>query len=348
VFNQPDSLNPQADMTLTFTPITNVWLRLGRTWIDGTLSVDWVYFNRSKYERGTNNLYRVGVAREMNRLAVRALASRNSTRDRPNMEIDLRSQRFERIFMAEATYRLLSRTSFGGRFTNFQTTYDKDAFFLGASLPVELNRTTITNVALVKHTLTPLTTVQFEAGTEDEEFFQASRRIDGSRVVGTVTFDQSALLSGTASIGVKSLDPVNPALPNDRLTTANLNLTYRLLGSTQLMAQGTRDFMHSIDVLHPLQSQTAFMWTVQRQVRGPFDVLARYGHASIGLRDRIGGVVADEKRRESLRTFGGGLGYRLGFDKRVGFNLDSVKRSSSLDLRRFHALRYGVSITYER
>ena len=37
VFNQADADQPQSDFTMTFSPTTDVWLRMGRTWITGTV-----------------------------------------------------------------------------------------------------------------------------------------------------------------------------------------------------------------------------------------------------------------------------------------------------------------------
>ena len=44
VFNAASSDDPQSDFTMTFTPVTDLWLRMGRTWISGRIDVDWVYY----------------------------------------------------------------------------------------------------------------------------------------------------------------------------------------------------------------------------------------------------------------------------------------------------------------
>jgi hypothetical protein len=211
-----------------------------------------------------------------------------------------------------------------------------------------LNRTRVTKLAVVKHVLTPLTTISLEAGRENERFDSAIRNIDYTRVLANLTFQQSALVSGTASLGLRYIYPWNPALPDDRMLTGNVNLTYRLLGSTRLSALGSRDIQHSIDAEQPLMTQTGIVYSLQQQIYGPFDVLGRFGHASLGFHDRIGGVVSDAKRREHVRTIGGGAGYRLGADKRIGFTLDYMKRTSTLVARRFHGMKYGISVTYDR
>jgi hypothetical protein len=47
VFYQPDQLRPKSDFTMTVTPATDLWLRLGRTWLTGNINGS-VYCNASK------------------------------------------------------------------------------------------------------------------------------------------------------------------------------------------------------------------------------------------------------------------------------------------------------------
>ena len=79
VFNQADADHPQSDFTMTFSPATDLWLRMGRTWITGTVGVDWVYYNKFASERAANSALRIGVERTFNRLAVNGNARRLST-----------------------------------------------------------------------------------------------------------------------------------------------------------------------------------------------------------------------------------------------------------------------------
>jgi hypothetical protein len=76
--------------------------------------------------------------------------------------------------------------------------------------------------------------------------------------------------------------------------------------------------------------------------------MGRIGRHRMAYRDRVGASVQMSNRVDRMRSVGGGAGYRLGADKRVGFTLDYLERQSGLESRRFEGLQYGFSITYER
>jgi len=349
VFNQPDAARLPQDFTLTFTPTTNLWLRMGRTWFDGTAQVDWVYFNRYASERGANSNYRIGVNRTFNRLHLRAGAARLSTRDRPNFEIDARSQRFEKAFEGEIEMRTMGKTYISAKASHRTTTYDKDAVFLGNSLSRELNRTMATSALVVRHDLTTLTSLLLEVGRDHDRFeFTPLRDSDSTRVVGTIRLQPLALVSGTAAIGYRHFTPATPDVPRYSGAIASIGLSYSPLGTTRLGLQMARDVQYSIDFAHPYYVQTGVNLSAQQRVYGPFDVLGRMGTTRLAHRDRIGAVVQVSNRRDRVGTTGVGVGYRLGLDKRVGFTLDRIERSSNVDVLRYSGLRYGISVTYDR
>jgi hypothetical protein len=45
-------------------------------------------------------------------------------------------------------------------------------------------------------------------------------------------------------------------------------------------------------------------------------------------------------------TIGGGLGYRIGRDIRVSFDVEHQERTSDLNDRTYRGLRYGMSLSY--
>ena len=140
VFNDADPDLQQSDFTMTFTPTTNLWLRMGRTWLSGTIHADWVYYQRFASERSRNSTYRLEVSRTFNRLALTGSVNRLSTRERPGFEIDARSRRFERAFDGEATMRAFSKTHVGARAWRRRVEFDQEALFRNASLSAQLDR----------------------------------------------------------------------------------------------------------------------------------------------------------------------------------------------------------------
>jgi putative beta-barrel porin BBP2 len=348
VFNEADADPPQSDFTMTFTPATNLWLRMGRTWISGTIHVDWVYYNKFASERSMNTNFGVGISRAFNRLSFNAGASRLSTRDRPGYEIDARSQRLETLLEGEVGMRVLAKTHIGVRTWSRKTAFDQAAVFLGTPLARELNRTSSGSALVVRHDLTPLTSLAFEAGRDYERFaFSSLRDSNSTRVAGTVKFQPLALISGDASVGYRDFTPSLGDVPPYRGAIAAVNLSYRLLGTTRLGVQMNRDVQHSFEFNQPYYLQTGISGSVQQQVYGPFDVLARIGFNRLAYRDRVGAVVPQADRMDRVRSFGAGAGYRLGTDKRLGFSVDHQSRRTGLAGRPYKGLRVGMSLTYE-
>jgi hypothetical protein len=111
--------------------------------------------------------------------------------------------------------------------------------------------------------------------------------------------------------------------------------------------QAGRDVEYSYDEKQPYYLQTGFSASLTVQIYGPFDITGRYGSQHLSYETR-GGVAATEDRVDRVRTYGGGVGIRLGRDLRVGFNLDHYQRTSELPDRAYDGLRYGASVTYGR
>lgn len=348
VFNEAEADQPESDFTMTFSPNTDVWLRMGRTWVTGTVQIDWVYYNEFASERAANSAFRIGVDRTFNRVAVKGNARRLSTRDRPGYEIDARSQRFETQYDGEASVRVMSRTSVGATAFSRRTEFDEGAIFREANLSRELDRTTSGAGLVVRHTLTPLTSMALDVTRERERFVTSTfRDSDSTKAIGSVNFQPLALINGSASVGVRLFDPVPQDVPAFNGVITAVNLSYSLLGMTRFGVQASRDIQYSFEFSQPYYLESGITGSVQQQVFGPFDVLGRIGTRGLAYTDRIGAAVAVSNRTDRVNTVGIGAGYRMGTDKRFGFTLDRQHRTSTVPGRTFTGLRFGLSLTYE-
>ena len=92
VFNEPDSLNPKSDFTFTLTPQTDVWLRMGRSWLGGVVKDDLLWYQTYDSERASNESYTLGWLAPLTRVSFAAEANLLDTRDRVGFEIDARLQ----------------------------------------------------------------------------------------------------------------------------------------------------------------------------------------------------------------------------------------------------------------
>jgi hypothetical protein len=348
VFNQADADQPQSDFTMTFSPATDLWLRMGRTWITGRVGLDGVYYNEFASERAMNSALRIGVERTFNRLAVNGNARRLNTSDRPGYEIDARAQRFETQYDGEATVRVTSRTRVGATTFQRRTEFDEDEIFRQANLSRELDRTTSGTGLVVRHEWTSVTSLALDVTRERERFVTSQfRDSDSMKVMGNVSFQPLALINGTASVGIRQFDPVPADVPAFTGVITAVNLSYSLLGITRLGVEATRDIQYSFEFEQPYYLESGVTGTVRQQVFGPFDVLGRIGTRGLAYTDRIGAAVTVSNRTDRVNILGVGAGYRMGTDKRLGFTIERQHRQSTIPGRTFTGLRFGVSVTYE-
>ena len=347
MFNDPAGVVPKRDFNVTITPLTDVWLRIGPTWVSATIKEEIVFYRKYASERAANNSYRLGWRIPINRLTFNANFTYLTTRERPGYEIDTRAQRSERGFGGTLEIRALAKTYFGVRADQRTVNFREGVQYLGISLHDELNRRTTTGGMNIRHELTPLTTVTIEVARQQDRFVSSTLRDSNSTLFsGGLRFDQFALLKGTATFGVRVFEPLSPDVPKFTGSTFGVDLAYTLLGATRFGVQGTRDVQYSYDVNQPYYVQTGISGSIAQQIFGPVDVVVRAGVQRLEYRDRVGAIIPVPDRVDYVRSYGGGLGYHLGNDLRIGINVDQQRRRSELEIRQYNDLKYGTSITY--
>jgi hypothetical protein len=347
VFNEPVDKSPKRDLTFTLTPTTELWLRTGPGWVSGTIREELIWYQTYATERAANSSYRLGWRVPLNRLAFDVGTNYANERDRPGFEIDARSLRTETKFNGSVEYRALSKTWIGVRADREQVDFDKDATFFTTNLHNELNHSTTTEGVVVRHQLTPLTSVSLTASrTQDRFDFSSLRDSDSRAIAMNVAFDPFALIKGSATLGYRDFQPRSTGLEDYRGLTALADLSYSAFGTTRFSLRAMRDVQYSYDVNQPYYLQTGFDASVAQQIFGPFDVVGRAGLQSLAYRDRAGAVVEVADRVDHVHTYGVGIGYHLGRDLRLGFNLDQTRRSSEVADRQYSGLKFGTAVTY--
>jgi len=339
--------NPKTDFTVTISPGTDLWLRFGPTWFQSNIKEDLVWFNKYASERSANNSYNVKWTVPLSRLTLTPTWSYVNTRERPGFEIDARAQRNDVVYGGTVDFRFLSRTSVVAEARRSTTDFDKATVFLGANLHDELNRTA-TSVSLgLKHQITPLTSFTVAAASQQDRFdFDALRNSESRSITAGIKFDPAALIKGSATFGYRDFKPASSALPGYQGSTAAVDLTYVLLGTTKFAVTATRDVQYSFDINQPYYVATGGAASVSQQLFGPLDVVGRAGLQRMEYRDRIGAVVAMSDRIDHSTSYGAGLGYHLGRDMRIGFNIDKSRRNSGVETRRYEGMTYGLAVTY--
>lgn len=344
VYLEADSQVPETDLTMTVTPQSDLFMRVGRTWLMGNIREDLVWYKEFASERSVNQFYTARWLVPLNRLRFAINGNWIAARDRPGYEIDARSQRYESAVAGAVEVRALAKTFFVARGERRDIEYDKDAVFLGTNLNDELTRTEGVIGLGVRHQLTPLTSITLDGErTQDRFKFSPERDSDSSQLSVGLSFAPFALISGTGQVGYRDFKPLAGDVPGFTGFTAKIDLTYVALGSTRIGFRALRDIEYSFDINQPYYLQTGFNVSVGQQVYGPMDVEGRVGNQQLAYRVR--GTNADG-RVDRVRSFGGGIGYRLGVDLRMGFNIDRQERTSDLIGHDYDDLRFGFAVTY--
>lgn len=347
VFNDPVERAPKSDFTLTLSPASEVWLRVGPTWVTGKVSEQILWFQKYASERSVTNLYTIGYRVPLSRVSIKADAQLNSARDRPGYEIDARADRRELTVDIGGELRALSKTYLAVEARRFRTDFKNNQFFLGADLRETLNRSGTAYSVAVRHQLTPLTSISF-TGTRAEDRFEFEPQRNTRATSGTVgvIFDRFALIKGSASFGYTDFRPLDDTVPAYRGTTAALNLSYAFAGTTRIGVKADRGVQYSYDVDQPYYLQTGFDVSLAQQLFGPVDAVVHGGLEHLDYRTRALTVLDVENRLDRAASYGFGVGYHIGRDLRLGVNADRTMRTSDIRLHTYDDWRIGSSLTY--
>jgi Putative beta-barrel porin 2 len=346
VFNQPAG-QEQSDFTFTLTPKSDVWMKVGRVWLTGTLREDILWYQKYTSERAGNTFTKGAIIAPLNRVSFSVGGSLANVQDRPGFEIDARAQRDERQVNGSAEFRALARTLIGVQGYRQAVKFDQNATFLGSNLAIELNRVSTSGAISVRHEVTPLTSISFDLGRVQDRFETNRLRDSDSTTAGLqVTLDPAAVIRGSARLGYRDFEPESHDVPAYQGATVAVNLGYVLLGTTKFDFTASRDVQYSFDVDQPYYLQTGFGASIAQQIFGPVDVVAALSRYNLDYRERLGTTVPLTGGTDKVRSYRGGVGYHFGRDLRVGVTVEKQRRISDLPFRAFNGLRIGGSLTY--
>lgn len=347
VFNLPEDQHPRNDFTFTITPQTNVWLRMGRSWLGGVVKEDLVWYQKYESERASNESYTLGWIAPLTRVRFGAETNWLDTRDRVGYEVDARLQHTDLTYNGSAELRALSKTFVGVKASQHQVDYASDSSYRGFSVREQLNRAETAVDLTVRYQVTPLTNLLFQGGRQEDRFdLDPLRDSNSMRFAVGVTFDPFALIKGSAQIGYRRFEPLSAAVPGYEGSTAQVDLSYVALGSTKVSVQALRDVQYSYQVTQPYYLQTGGTFAVTQRISGPIDAGARLTLQQLAYRNREGLDALLGERVDHVRMYGGSVGYNAGPDLRIAFNVDQQTRDSEVDHQRYRGLRMGLSVTY--
>lgn len=344
VFNE--ETNPRRDLTATLSPQVQAWLRLGRVRLSGRTGTDFVYFRQYSDQRSINTQNQLRLELPVNRIKPYVAASLTSTRQRPGYEIDTRPHRTERSVSVGVDLRVATRISVGVSASRTKTEFDADEVFRGTNLRTALNRRLESATATMRFALTPLTTFVILADAQRERFeFTSLRDADSIRVTPGFEFGAFALITGKVYAGYRKFDALGGGAQDYTGAVASAELGYTFLGSTHLDVRVERDIAYSIEGFQPTYLVTGGTASITQGLGGGFDVVARGGAQRLEYRHLKDAAPLGAGRIDKVVIYGGGVGYRLASDVRVGGNIDYYRRKSEIARFEYDGLKYGTTIT---
>ena len=347
VFNEFE--DPKRDFTFTLSPQLDAWARAGRARLHVGGRSDLVYFERYSSERSMDGAVEGRFEVRGTRFTPWIAGSYLSGRQRIGYEVDLRFRRTVDAGVVGIDTRVGGRTRIGVTAERARYTHDPDAVYLSSNLRDVLNRRSEAVGLQLRYALTPLTTFVVGAqATRDRFEFEPARDSTSGRADVGFDLAPSALISGRGRIGFRKLTSVASDLPVYSGLVASVAAGSTIGGRTRIDVSSERELTYSWEPDYPYYLVTGATVTATPRVTERWDVQGRLGHYRLAYRAKTGTSPLLADRVDSYSVRGAGIGFHLGDDMRIGFNVDREHRTSPIRLRFYAGYRAGLSVTYGR
>lgn len=335
------------DFTASIIPGTDAWIRIGRLQLGSETELHWQYF-RTSTSQSSLSLQQDGTAELL--LAFFTPYVRGSfanTRQRLDYEIDRRIRQRRTGVAAGVKVFPGPRTQFDLEWRRGRLDLSDETF--GDSVLAEaLNRENEATELTARYGLTSLTTFVAGVTVEEDRFeFQPLRDSRSWSVLPGLEFRPFAFISGSARIGYRHVDLEAPLAPDFRGVIAEVDLKYVARDATKIEADASRQLRYSFEATAPVYIETGWTLTFTQAVTYDWDVRVRGGRTTLAYR----GITPDAgqsrlDRVDYFHVYGLGLGRRVAYEWRLGFDLDYAARTTTIPGRAYDGLRFGGSITY--
>jgi hypothetical protein len=337
----------QDDFTATLRPSVDAWLRLPMLQANGRAAVDFVYFKDLSDLRSVDTVNNVRVELLLNRLLPFVQGDWSSTRHQLNEEIDLPIRRVSQRTTVGTGVRLTGKLTLGAQASRSTQDWKGDTDYLGNNLESYLNNEITGEAAFVRYALTPLTTIGITVARERARFdLVPERNADSTLVMPEVTFQPFALVSGRARVGFRSRKFLDGRAEEYGGSTADVDLTYTLLGRTQFNVGLARDLAYSYDAQRRDYLLTGLDLIVTQRVAGLWDVQGIFGRSLLSYSAVFSEGSLAGSEEEIISNYGAGVVYRAN-RAQLGVRIEHVDRRSNFNERRdYDRLRVTSSVTY--
>jgi hypothetical protein len=346
VFNSVD--DPRSDFTFTMGPELEVVLPQPRFEISARTGVDFVYYKTYGDERGVNfdGQARIDIP-VGSRLRLFVEDRYLNTRDRPDLEVDVRSRRYQNEVGVGVRVAILPKIDVGIEGRTAVTEFRNDVEFEGQRLSETLDQEWRAVQASIAYRATPLTTFSVVAEARETAFPNAeSRNSHQISITPGVTFSPGALISGRLRLGYRETQALDDRVRDDSGLYADVGLSYRLGEATEFDFSVTRELVYAYARAEPYYVAQGYALTVRRALVRSFDVTAG-AHRRVLDYSRLASADDGSPPRETtVRGLSGGIGYIMNRQTRVGVQVNYQERlSNQPGAPVYNGLRAGLTMT---
>jgi hypothetical protein len=343
VFNEAD--NPRQDTTAGVGPAVDLWLKTGPARLSGKASGQYLYFAKYRNQRSWQSNLEGRWELPLDRIAPFISAGYSDNKDRPGYEIDSRVRLKQEQVHVGTPLRLSGKTSLVIQAGRSTSAYDQNDPTLGNQISQTLDRSSNTEDAELRISLTPLTVFSVRTEAQQDRFvFERNRNANSIRVMPGFDLKPEALISGQVFVGVRQFNALNGDIPDFTGVVADVSATYTV-HSTQLQVRTSRDLAFSYEEFEPYYAQLDSGLTVTQRVTTRWDIVGRGGHQTLAYRHVATQPLAP--RTDRSWQAGTGIGYRPTGSYRVGLDATYFRRVSGASvLRNYEGLRAGLSFSY--
>jgi len=329
VFNATS--DPKEDITSIASSQVDSVLKLGLLQATTQGSVDYLYFERYKSERGLNGRVGSRINLPLTRITPEVGVSWAHTRERSNNEIDIRAPRTDLGYALGVSAKVSSRIALTATGGKQRSEYERGFTFRGVELAPQLTRESLVGNASARMTLTPFTSLSLDAGFGRDEFpSRPEAATDNVRGNLTFEFAPDAIIHGHASVGYHSMKPRRRDASDTETAafdgvTSTTELGYTLLGVTRFSGRFTRDSAYSISLGQPYYVSTAGGLDILQNLVGPIDLALRASREQL----KYPQTAAASSRTDHAESLGGGLSIRVGDGAVVALLYENSRRRST-------------------
>jgi hypothetical protein len=342
VFDEPT--NPKRDYVVSLAPTINAFGQLGLVRVVINSGTEFTWYARYTNERALGRQLKGRIDFVPSRVRLSVGGGLVQTRERPDLEIELRARRSDRELWGGAAFQVspMARlyTSVHQRVVDFQD----NEVYRGTLLSVALNRQANTFEGGIAIDVTPFTTLLVAGRRSQDRFeFDSRRDSDSNYAMAELAFSADAIIQGRANIGFRDFQPIDPTVERYRGLTSRAGLSFTGFWRGRMDFDASRDVSYSYDFDEGYYVGSSVVATYTQRIVGALDVLARVGAGTMDYGRRAG----LEPKVEDLRTLAGGVGYNFNSGARFGVTYEYEVRESDADIdRRYISRRLYASYTY--